>query len=284
MTSDESRRSFTRSEVLEYIVTRYEISSDKVKEPITCALVTDLHNKVYGGDNRRLIDSIKSESPDLILCAGDLIVGSENNSYHTALSFVTGLAEIAPVYYSNGNHETEYRRYSKPMYAAYVRKLKQAGIHLLNNKSCDIVIRSTQIHVAGLEVSLAKYIKFRKPHCDITYIEEKIGKTPCDDSYVILLAHNPEFYEVYGEWGADLTVSGHYHGGLVRSPFSGRALLSPYGYPFPKFGVGIKELSPKHFIIASAGLGDHWIPLRIFDPRELVVIRISPDSANPSYK
>ena len=266
---------------MEFIVTRYEISSDRIREPITCALITDLHNKVYGSDNSRLIDSVRNEYPDLILCAGDLIVGSDHKSYRTALDFVTRLAEIAPVYYSNGNHETEYRRYAKPKYAAYVTKLKREGIHLLNNKSEDITIGGTKIHISGLEVSLEKYIKFRKPHCDVSYITEKIGTVPRDGSYTILLAHNPEFYDVYGEWGADLTVSGHYHGGVVRSPFSGRALLSPYGYPFPKFGVGMKELAHERCIIASAGLGDHSIPIRIFNPRELVVIRISPNSANP---
>ena len=279
MTSDESRRSFTRSEVLEFTVTRYEISSSKIKEPVTCALITDLHNKVYGADNSLLVDRIRFESPDLILCAGDLLVGTNQHSYRTALSFVSRLTGIAPVYYSNGNHETEYRRYSKPKYAAYVTKLKKAGIHLLNNKCKDIVLGSTKIHIAGLEVSLEKYIKFRKPQCDISYIKNKIGDPPHDDSYTILIAHNPEFYKTYGDWGADLTVSGHYHGGLVRSPFSGRALLSPYGYPFPSFGVGIKELAPERFIVASAGLGDHSIPLRIFDPRELVIIRISPKPA-----
>ena len=284
MTSDVSRRSFTRSGSLKFIITRYNISSSRVNEPITCALISDLHNKVYGTDNNCLIESIRNEAPDLILCAGDLIVGTEHNSNRTALSFVTGLTEIAPVYYSNGNHETEYRRYAKPKYAAYVNKLKKAGIHLLNNKCSDIVIGSTQLHIAGLEVSLEKYIKFRKPHCDISYIENKIGKAPCDGTYTILLAHNPEFFKIYGEWGADLTVSGHYHGGVVRSPFSGRALLSPYGYPFPKFGVGIKELAPERYIIASAGLGDHSIPLRVFDPRELVVIRINPDPELLSHK
>ena len=279
MTSDESRRSFTRSEVLEFIVTRYDISSSRIKEPITCALITDLHNKVYGTDNSILVDRIRSESPDLILCAGDLIVGSNQKTYPTALDFVTRLTDIAPVYYSNGNHETEYRRYYKSRYAAYVTNVKRAGIHLLNNKCEDIILGSTKIHIAGLEVSLEKYIKFRKPYCDVTYIEDKIGRLPSDGSFTILLAHNPEFFKTYGEWGADLTVSGHYHGGLVRSPFTGRALLSPYGYPFPKFGVGIKELAPERFIVASAGLGDHSIPLRIFDPRELVIIRISPKSA-----
>ena len=265
---------------MEFIVTRYEISSDRIREPITCALITDLHNKVYGSDNSRLIDSVRNESPDLILCAGDLIVGNDHKSYRTALDFVTGLAEIAPVYYSNGNHETEYRRYAKPKYATYVTKLKREGIHLLNNKCEDIVLGSTKIHIAGLEVSLEKYIKFRKPHCDISYIENKIGKVPSDGSYTILMAHNPEFHNTYGEWGADLTVSGHYHGGVLRSPFTGKALLSPYGYPFPKFGVGIKELASDHYIVASAGLGDHSIPLRIFDPRELVVIRITPKPAS----
>ena len=231
---------------MEFIVTRYEISSDRIREPITCALITDLHNKVYGSDNSRLIDSVRSESPDLILCAGDLIVGTD----------------------------------AKPKYAAYVTKLKREGIHLLNNKCEDIVLGSTKIHIAGLEVSLEKYIKFRKPHCDISYIENKIGKVPSDGSYTILMAHNPEFHNTYGEWGADLTVSGHYHGGVVRSPFTGKALLSPYGYPFPKFGVGIKELASDRYIVASAGLGDHSIPLRIFDPRELVVIRITPKPAS----
>ena len=264
---------------MEFIVTRYDISSSRIKEPITCALITDLHNKVYGTDNSILVDRIRSESPDLILCAGDLIVGSNQKTYPTALDFVTRLTDIAPVYYSNGNHETEYRRYYKSRYAAYVTNVKRAGIHLLNNKCEDIILGSTKIHIAGLEVSLEKYIKFRKPYCDVTYIEDKIGRLPSDGSFTILLAHNPEFFKTYGEWGADLTVSGHYHGGLVRSPFTGRALLSPYGYPFPKFGVGIKELAPERFIVASAGLGDHSIPLRIFDPRELVIIRISPKSA-----
>jgi predicted MPP superfamily phosphohydrolase len=45
---------------------------------------------------------------------------------------------------------------------------------------------------------------------------------------------------------------------------------------FPKFGVGKRTLSDEHFIIASAGLGDHTIPLRIFNPREIVTIKVKP--------
>ena len=192
MTSDASRRSFARSEVLEFTVTRYEITSSRVKDPFTCALITDLHNKVYGTNNSVLIDRIRSESPDLILCAGDLIVGTRKNSYRTALSLVSALTKIAPCYYSNGNHETEFRRYEKPTYAAYVKRLKRTGIHLLNNKCIAIMVGSSKIHIAGLEVSLEKYIKFRKPTCDISYIEDKIGKAPLDGHQL----HHPQRQDV----------------------------------------------------------------------------------------
>lgn len=268
---------------MDFIITKYEISSPRVREPFTCALITDLHSKCYGNDNEPLLSAVRSEAPDLILCAGDLIVGRPSSSFRTSLSFMERLTDIAPVYFSNGNHETQYRRCAKPRYASFITKMRQAGVHVINNKKEFLQLGGNNVLIAGLEVSLEKYIKFRKPSCSLAYIENKIGdirmsgESPSSDEiFTILMAHNPEFFKTYGEWGADLTVSGHYHGGVVRSPFTGRALLSPYGYPFPKFGVGIKELSEDRYIIASAGLGDHSIPLRIFDPRELVVIRVTP--------
>lgn len=306
MTSDASRRSFTSTgqliklflsdaefrntkerlenlnyysgrEYLDFIVTRYEVASRKINTPFTCVLISDLHNKCYGEDNGTILDRVREESPDIILCAGDLIVGQPDSPFKTAVKLAKGLTLIAPVYFANGNHETEYRRYAKPKYAAFVSKMRHAGVHVLNNRSQDTEICGNKIRVTGLEVSLEKYIKFRKPDCSLEYLEHKIG--PCtseNDPYTILIAHNPEFLDVYRQWKADLTVSGHYHGGVVRDPFFGRALLSPYGYVFPKFGVGKRTLSDEHFIIASAGLGDHTIPLRIFNPREIVTIKVKP--------
>ena len=261
---------------MDFIVTRYEISSRKVESPFTCVLISDLHNKCYGRNNEVILDRIREESPDLILCAGDLIVGQPARQFSTAVSLAKGLAEIAPVYFANGNHETEYRRYAKPKYAAFISRMRRIGVHVLNNRSLETEIRGNRIRITGLEVSLEKYIKFRRPKCSLEYLEHKIGPGISEeDPYTILIAHNPEFLDAYRQWGADLTVSGHYHGGVVRDPFLGRALLSPYGYVFPKFGVGKKMLSDEHFIIASAGLGDHSIPLRIFNPREIVIIRVN---------
>ncbi len=42
----------------------------------------------------------------------------------------------------------------------------------------------------------------------------------------MLIAHNPVHFPAYAAWGADLTVSGHLHGGFVRLPLLG-GVVSP---------------------------------------------------------
>ena len=102
------------------------------------------------------------------------------------------------------------------------------------------------------------------------YVEECLGK-PDDQYYTVLLAHNPEYFEAYAEWGANLTVSGHVHGGVVRVPFWGKGVISPRLRLFPKYDGGIFEQSGK-IMLLSRGLGEHTIPIRVFNPGELWVI------------
>mgnify|MGYP000582777615 CR=1 FL=1 len=55
-----------------------------------------------------------------------------------------------------------------------------------------------------------------------------------DNSYHILLAHNPSYMEAYKEWGSDLILSGHLHGGCVRLPGIG-GVITPQAFLFPKY-------------------------------------------------
>ena len=107
----------------------------------------------------------------------------------------------------------------------------------------------------------------------MTVMEELIGK-PEDNGMQILLAHNPKYGKTYFEWGADLILSGHYHGGVVRlSEHYG--LSSPQYLFLPPFCCGDFHKGDQHMIV-SAGLGEHTIPLRIHNPRELLLIDIKP--------
>ena len=87
--------------------------------------------------------------------------------------------------------------------------------------------------------------------------------------FQILIAHNPQYFDEYAKWGADLTVSGHVHGGIVRLPFIG-GVISPAIALFPKYDGGHYEIDKKHLIL-SRGLGTQ---VRMFNPCEIDVIKI----------
>ena len=105
------------------------------------------------------------------------------------------------------------------------------------------------------------------------YLDGLIGKAE-EESYQILLAHNPEYFETYADWGADLTLSGHVHGGIMRLPVLG-GVISPKLVLFPKYDGGHFIRKDAHMVL-SRGLGMHTIPIRIFNPAELVLIHLKP--------
>ena len=67
--------------------------------------LSDLHNRMYGKENERLLESIKNQHPDLILIGGDMLVRKDGNSYDRTVRFLEKLPAICPVYCANGNHE-----------------------------------------------------------------------------------------------------------------------------------------------------------------------------------
>ena len=105
---------------------------------------------------------------------------------------------------------------------------------------------------------------------------------PDDKKFRILLAHSPEFGNTYAEAGFDLSLCGHYHGGLVCLP-DGKAVISPNFTLFPEFASGDNVVKGRH-IITSRGLGTHTFNIRVFDRAELLVIHLLPEGANDAFR
>ena len=78
----------------------------------------------------------------------------------------------------------------------------------------------------------------------------------------------PLDFDVYAEWGADVSFGGHVHGGLVRLPYIG-GILSPERKLMPKYKEGIYEKNG-HYLAVSRGLGE----LRLFNRPEIVCVDI----------
>lgn len=263
-----------------FVIREYTIESEKIKDGIDLAVMADLHNKQYGAENTKLLESLSQVNPHVVMVAGDMLTAKPGKGYERAASFMEKVAKKFPVYYGLGNHEYRMKIYPENYgteFLEYMDRLEKAGVHVLDNESTLIQVkrkqRMTNIRVSGLSIERFYYKRFRKIYMSREYVDGLIGRADTD-TYQILLAHNPEYFDTYAEWGADLTLSGHVHGGVMRLPLFG-GVISPKLVLFPKYDGGHFIRSGSHMVL-SRGLGMHTIPIRIFNPAELVVIHLKP--------
>ncbi len=259
-------------ELMRFNKTRYTVHSDKLKERHRFVVLSDLHLWRYGRHNRRLLTAIRDEAPEAVFFPGDLIVHTKPERFFVAEEFIRELVKIAPVYFSNGNHESRLECETHENFNAYQRlkkRMQALGVHILNNDSEVFVSKGDCIVVHGLELPLSYYRKGRE-----TPLAEKellrCLKTADADGFHVLLAHTPKYTPEYFAWGADLCLSGHYHGGLVCIPGIG-SVISPQFELFPKHSFGRFE-KDGHVALVSRGLGTHTFHVRVFNRSELLVV------------
>ena len=268
-----------------YVVRSVAIYDSKVKKKLKVCFVSDLHNYSC---TPKFYEDIKEFAPDVILCGGDTITATKGRKQDRAYYFLKELSEIAPTFTALGNHEYRAKIYPEvygTMYDEFAAKMKEYNIPILSNSFH--YFEENNIKVSSVDIDRSFYKRFKVYHMDDDYIESLIGKLE-DDKYNILLAHNPDYFKYYNAYGSDLILSGHVHGGLIRLP-----LLHGVAHPgirfFPKYSGGVYDengkfvryadsyVSSKNAIIrliVSCGIGFHTLPLRLFNPGELIFITI----------
>ncbi len=263
----------------DFKLTRYRIKvNDGLRgpqQPFSAILLSDLHNALYGEGNSVLLQAIRNERPEAVFVAGDMLVATQEPQMDAALALMGELTKQYPVYYVEGNHEYKVRKYAE-VYGGdgdrFFEAIQSFGVHLLKNSCERIDLQKMPITVWGLELPWQCYRRFRKNELTAGQITELLGARD-EGRYNILLAHNPVYFEAYAAWGAELTLAGHLHGGVIRLPYFG-GVVTPQFRLFPKYDRGIFKRRGK-LLVVSAGLGSHSIPIRINNPPELVVLDIS---------
>lgn len=246
-------------------VRRYKIKTDNScnQEPIKIVQISDIHKKKYSDGWRRLVMRVKEISPDMIFITGDLVSRTEISLMSTEALLVK-LCRVCPVYCSKGNHELDL---SVEMMEKYRKMMKKAGAVLLENGNSVFQKNGRIINIYGADLKKSVYKNENGGYAALDRITseelaESLGNAK--DGFNILLAHNPFFFEEYAKWGADLTFSGHVHGGAVNVPFVG-GILSPERRFFPKYTKGLYKTDGKYMLV-STGIGK----LRVFNPPEIL--------------
>ena len=241
------------------------------------AFISDIHN--YCDDEQRadkLKSAIREASPELILLGGDIVSRIKGRKKTPELDKVSRIiAELAaeyPLIYAEGNHETSRRKKYPELYEQYRTGLEQAGVVFLIDDKADY----KDICIYGVSLDRLYYRK-RIPIIEADdempekYLIGKLGM-PDKHKFNILLMHSPMFLKEASEWGADLVLSGHFHGGTIRLP-GGRGLMSPQFHFFCKYCSGEHHLGNTTMIV-NRGLGTHTFNIRLNDLPELSIIDI----------
>lgn len=257
-----------------FVVRKYECRDQRLQKPLKLVQLSDLHNRTFGAHNERLLRAICRQEPDVIVVSGDMYTSRFGSDMTSAKELLLTLAKEFPIYYANGNHEQKTKDEPEEfgtLYEDYRRELAEAGVCFLSNESA--YLPEYNLRMYGLEIDREYYRKFRTQILGTEKVQEYLG-TKEEASCGVLIAHNPDFFADYAAWGADLVLSGHVHGGLMRLPFLG-GVIAPSMKLFPKYDGGRFE-EGTGVMILSRGLGTHTLPIRIFNPGELVVVKLTP--------
>ena len=241
------------------VITTYTYESEKLGADLDgyrIVQISDLHNATFGKENKKLLETIRSCSPDIIVITGDL-VDSNHTNVERAVAFVKEAVKIAPVYYVTGNHEywldpSENEQMMQGILAAGAYDLDDEAVCIEKGDSSFMLIGLDDQHLS--DETLKNLLQEQK------------------NELSIVLAHEPQYLQNYANAEADLVLTGHAHGGQIRLPFVGGIVAPDQGF-LPEYTSGKYNRADTEMIV-SRGLGNSIIPVRLFNYPEVVCVEL----------
>ena len=249
---------------------RFTYASPRLPEGFDgCVIVqlSDLHGAYFGEDNQELLSRVREAGPDYIFLTGDLLDQYRKTPHSYAAALGGALADIAPTYFITGNHE-----WALPGVRKLMREMEEAGVAVLSNEYVLLERSGDRVLLAGIDDPNG-FADQKTPEELAQEVREAWG-----DGFWLLLAHRNNYFEKqYSLLGADLVISGHGHGGLIRLPFTD-GLVSAERRLFPSYTAGFYTANGSD-VFVSRGLGNSGLTLRLFNRPEVVVLTLEREKA-----
>lgn len=237
-------------------VKQYDIVSEQLPAQFNgykVAFISDLHYPSLFSAKRldALVKKLNEISSDILLLGGDYVT---DNGYIEELFFTISSVKTADGTYAVlGNHE---RRNA----LAIADAMERCRVELLLDDTVRIERGDAAIYLAGVADSFS-------------FDSLKVQPSECvpDSLFTMLLCHTPDYAEC-SSTTADLTLSGHTHGGQVN--FLG--LYTPvrnsvYGSRFLR---GRNETTFGSTVITTNGVGTSRRKVRFCVPSEIVIVTL----------
>ena len=257
-------------------VTKYTISSEKIPEEFNgfkIVQLSDFHSQGYRNTTEDIINKVKDINPDIIVMTGDMVSWDIEDIEEVKI-LIKSLAELYPIYYIDGNHEHLAEILRPGKYVAFIEFMRELGVTTIKNDYIEIYKGDKSINLYGINLPLdgETGIYVNTFQLEKNYVEKTLPEVD-NDKFNILLAHTPTFIKQYSQWGADIVLAGHMHGGIVRIPFTNIGLLSPGRTIFPRYAAGKFKVNDTTMIV-NRGIGTSSFKLRLFNNPEITVLTL----------
>lgn len=234
-------------------VTRIEISSPKLDEPLTIAILADIQTDSPGKYEEDILALVRQENPDLIFLAGDYIQERDQDEYQQGSAMLNQIfreGELSP----------------------------RMGIYAVRG---NVDWNSWKDIFQGLEVSLFEETETIDLGpvllTGVSWLDSVDSSLQIEggEKYHIVLGHSPNFS--LGEIEGDLLLAGHTHGGQIQLPGIG-PLLTISEVP-RSWASGLTEIQSGKYLLVSRGIGlerDYAPRMRFLCRPEVIFLKLSP--------
>jgi uncharacterized protein len=201
----------------------------------------------------RIVAMIQKQKPDLVLLPGDFVIqdvlGGSFIAPEVLAQHLKPLLLQSKVYAVLGNHDAWLD--SKRVQAAF----ENVGIAVLEDRAIPIIKNQCQFWLVGLSDYTEGKLEY----------QQAFSMVP-KASPVLAFTHNPDVFPDLFKARFSLLIAGHTHGGQVRLPFIGRAVVpSKYG---DRYAIGHVHENNRDLFV-TPGIGTSILPVRFGVPPEI---------------
>jgi hypothetical protein len=211
-------------------VSHVRLSTTNVETSLRVAVIADLQTDAPGRYERRVLERVDDEDPDLILFVGDYVDVGDPEWYGMMIERLNGMLREADL-------DAPFGPYAVPGNVDWPGRWQRifAGLPVRTFE------RSATVDLGSFALT------------GLTLRDAADGNLSIDgaDRFHIVVGHRPDFS--LGEIDAELLVAGHTHGGQVRLPLIG-PIVTLSGVP-RAWASGVTEIEPGKTLVVSRGIG-----------------------------
>lgn len=235
--------------------------------PYRVAVVSDIHaGAPYVGLEKidLMVSMILKQKPDMVLLPGDFVIqevlGGNFIAPEQLAQHLKPLLAQTKLYAVLGNHDAWLD--STRVQAAF----ENTGIAVLEDRAIPVTKNERQFWLVGL----GDYTEGKLQY------QEAFSMVPANAA-TLVFTHNPDVFPDVGKNRFSLLIAGHTHGGQVKLPFIGRAVVpSKYG---ERYAIGHVEENNRHLFV-TPGIGTSILPVRFGVPPEISYLRLQSNKGN----